>query len=79
MMKLCDCFIDNGVIKMVRYLGKLNGGIKTMRFHIVLCDELCEEFSVTMYADNLDACLDLLDEEYPESSVVDVHQVNMGF
>jgi len=49
-----------------------------MRFHIVLCDELGEEFSVTMYADSLDACLDLLDDEYPESSIVNVHQVNMG-
>jgi len=49
-----------------------------MRFHIILCDELGEEFSVTMYAESLDACLDLLDEEYPESSVVDVNIVIMG-
>jgi hypothetical protein len=51
----------------------------TMRFYILLRDECGDTFGVTMYAESLDDCLDLLDEEYPESSVVDVHQVNMGF
>lgn len=50
-----------------------------MRFYILLRDELGEEFGVTMYAESLDDCLDLLAYEYPESSVVDVHQVSMGF
>jgi len=50
-----------------------------MRFYIVLRDELCMTFGVTMYAESLEACLDLLADEYPESSVIDVHQVNMGF
>lgn len=49
-----------------------------MRFYIVLRDELGEEFGVTMYADSLDACLDKLDIEYPESVVVNVHSTRMG-
>ncbi len=49
-----------------------------MRFYILLRDELGEEFGVTMYAESLDDCFDLLDEEYPESSVVDVNIISMG-
>jgi hypothetical protein len=50
----------------------------TMRFYILLRDELGDTFGVTMYAESLDDCLDLLDEEYPESSVVDVNIIIMG-
>ena len=78
MMRLCDCFIDNGVILMVQYLGRLNGRNNRMRFYILLRDELGETFGVTMYAESLNDCLDLLADEYPESSVVDVNAVNMG-
>ena len=49
-----------------------------MRFYILLRDECGDTSGVTMYAESLDDCLDLLADEYPESSVVDVHQVNMG-
>jgi hypothetical protein len=49
-----------------------------MRFYILLRDECGETFGVTMYAESLDDCLDLLADEYPESSVVDVNAVNMG-
>jgi hypothetical protein len=43
------------------------------RYHIVLVDEIGEEFSVTMYAEDDDTCFDLLDDEYPESRVLLVH------
>jgi hypothetical protein len=49
-----------------------------MRFYILLRDECGDTFGITMYAESLDDCLDLLAEEYPESSVVDVNAVNMG-
>jgi hypothetical protein len=51
----------------------------TMRFYILLRDECGDTFGVTMYAESLDDCLDLLTEEYPESSVVDVNMIMMGF
>ena len=50
----------------------------TMRFYILLRDECGDTFGVTMYAESLDDCLDLLADEYPEASVVDVNAVNMG-
>jgi len=49
-----------------------------MRFYILLRDELGEEFGVTMYATDIDSCLDLLEIDYPESTVVNIHAVNMG-
>jgi hypothetical protein len=49
-----------------------------MRFYILLRDELGEEFGVTIYAPDMDSCLDKLELEYPESTVVSVHAVNMG-
>jgi hypothetical protein len=49
-----------------------------MRFYILLRDECGDTFGVTMYAESLDDCLDLLAEEYPESSVVDVNIIIMG-
>jgi hypothetical protein len=49
-----------------------------MRFYILLRDELGEEFGVTMYAPDMDSCLDKLELDYPESTVVSVHAVNMG-
>ena len=49
-----------------------------MRFYILLRDELGDTFGVTMYAPDMDSCLDKLELEYPESTVVSVHAVNMG-
>jgi hypothetical protein len=49
-----------------------------MRFYILLRDECGDTFGVTMYAESLNDCLDLLAEEYPESSVVDVNMIIMG-
>lgn len=48
-----------------------------MRFYILLRDECGDTFGVTMYAESLDDCLDLLYEEYPDASVAEVHQVSM--
>ena len=49
-----------------------------MRYYILLRDELGETFGVTMYAPDMDSCLDKLELDYPESTVVNVHAVNMG-
>jgi hypothetical protein len=61
-----------------RVLYKTLKGSLVMRFYILLRDELGEEFGVTIYAPDMDSCLDKLELEYPESTVVSVHAVNMG-
>jgi hypothetical protein len=53
-------------------------GNNTMRFYILLRDELGEEFGVTIYAPDMDSCLDKLELDYPESTVVNIHTINMG-
>ena len=61
-----------------RVLHQTLKGNLVMRYYILLRDELGEEFGVTMYAPDIDSCLDKLELEYPESTVVSVHAVNMG-
>jgi hypothetical protein len=39
------------------------------RYYILLSDELGESFSVYMYSDSLEDCLDKIAYEYPESCV----------
>lgn len=43
------------------------------RFHVVLIDELGEEFSVTVEAEDRDDAWDTVAMDYPESSVATVY------
>lgn len=43
-----------------------------MYFYCILCDELGEEFGVKIVAHDMADCIQILREQYPESSIVDV-------
>jgi hypothetical protein len=45
------------------------------KFHVILADELGEEFSVELEAQDRDDAWDTVQMDYPESSVVYVQQL----
>ena len=45
-----------------------------MLFHCLLCDELGEEFSITLIAYDLADAIDVVRQQYPESGIVDIRK-----
>lgn len=43
-----------------------------MAWHVILCDELGEDFSVTIIARDIDEVRDTIAEQYPESDIVSI-------
>ena len=45
------------------------------KFHVILTDELGEEFSVELIAHNMAAACDMVRAEYPESSIASIREL----
>jgi hypothetical protein len=45
------------------------------KYHVILSDELGEEFSVELLAHNMAGACDMIKEEYPESSIASVREL----
>lgn len=45
---------------------------QSKQYHVILCDELGEEFSFTLRAFDLDHAIESVRLSYPESGIVDI-------
>jgi hypothetical protein len=45
------------------------------KYHVILTDELGEEFSVELLAHNMQRACDMVKTEYPESSIASVREL----
>lgn len=45
------------------------------KFHVILTDELGEEFSVELIAHNMQAACDMVKAEYTESSIASIREL----
>lgn len=45
------------------------------KYHVILSDELGDEFSVELLAHNMQAACDMIKAEYPESSIASIREL----